>query len=194
MTDPIQFTLAVAIILATPGPTNTLLLTAGATAGLKALRLVAAEVLGYLTTILLVGYLIGDRVQSVPSAAMALRIIVAAYLLYLAARLWRTGLQPRATRRLIGFRDVLVTTMLNPKALLFALGIIPVHAAGVAVYFAALVAMVVAAGSGWALLGVALTRGLLPKASTHLVPRIGAVAITAFAGYLVIAPLLKAAA
>jgi threonine/homoserine/homoserine lactone efflux protein len=192
MTDPIQFALAVAIILATPGPTNTLLLTAGATSGLRALRLVAAEVLGYLITILIVGYLIGDRVQHVPSAAMALRIIVSVYLLYLAVRLWHTGLQPSATQRLIGFRDVLVTTMLNPKALLFALGIIPVHATGVAVYFAAFVAMVIGAGSGWALLGVALARGLLPKASTHLVPRLGAVAITAFAGYLVIAPLLRA--
>jgi threonine/homoserine/homoserine lactone efflux protein len=194
MTDPIQFTLAVAIILATPGPTNTLLLTGGAASGFRALRLIPAEVLGYLTTILIVGYLIGDWVQGVPSAAMALRIVVAAYLLTLAMRLWRTGLQASATQRLITFRDVLVTTMLNPKALLFALGIIPVHAADSLAYFVAFVPMVIAAGSGWTLLGVALTRGLLPKSSAHLVPRIGAVAITAFACYLVIAPLLKPAA
>jgi threonine/homoserine/homoserine lactone efflux protein len=192
MTDPIPFALAVVFLLATPGPTNTLLLTAGAASGPRALRLIPAEVIGYLTTILIVGYLIGDRVQSMPSAAFALRALVAAYLIYLAFRLWRTGLQAEAPRRLITFRDVLVTTMLNPKALLFALGIIPVHAANSIGYFAAFVLLVVAAGSGWALLGVALRRGLLPKSSPHLVPRLGAVAITAFAAYLVIAPLLKA--
>lgn len=193
MTDPIQFALAVAILLATPGPTNTLLLTAGAASGFKALRLIPAEVLGYLATILIVGYLIGDWVQSVPTAAMALRVIVAAYLIVLAVRLWRAGLSATA-QRLITFRDVLVTTMLNPKALLFALGIIPVHAPNSLGYFAAFVALVIMAGSGWTLLGVALARGILPRASSHLVPRLGAVAITAFAGYLVIAPLLKGAA
>jgi threonine/homoserine/homoserine lactone efflux protein len=103
-------------------------------------------------------------------------------------------LQASATQRLITFRDVLVTTMLNPKALLFGLGIIPVHASDRLAYFVAFVTMVIGAGSGWALLGVALARGILPKASAHLMPRLGAVVITAFACYLVIAPLLKPAA
>jgi threonine/homoserine/homoserine lactone efflux protein len=192
MTDPIPFALAVVFLLATPGPTNTLLLTAGASAGWRALRLIPAEVIGYLTTILVVGYVIGDRVQGVPAAAFALRALVAVYLLYLAVRLWRTGVRTHTPHRLITFRDILVTTMLNPKALLFALGIIPVHAANSLAYFIAFAIMVIAAGSGWALLGVALARGLLPTSSTHLVPRIGAVAITAFAAYLVIAPLLQA--
>jgi threonine/homoserine/homoserine lactone efflux protein len=193
MADPIPFALAVANVLATPGPTNTLLLTAGATSGLRALRLIPAEVIGYLTTIVLVGYFVGDLVQAVPALAPVLRAIVATYLLYLAVRLWRAGIRVSTTQRLISFRDVLVTTMLNPKALLFALGIIPVHAPNSLAYFIAFVVMVIAAGSGWALLGAALTRGLLPKSSAHLVPRLGAIAITAFAGYLLIAPLLKAA-
>jgi threonine/homoserine/homoserine lactone efflux protein len=193
MTDPIPFALAVLFLLATPGPTNTLLLTAGAASGWRALRLIPAEVIGYLTTILIVGYLIGDWVQGVPSLAFALRVVIAIYLLYLAIRLWRAGLQIGTTERLITFRDVLVTTVLNPKALLFALGILPVHAPNSLAYFIAFVFLVLAAGSGWALLGAGLTRGLLPKSRAHLVPRLGAVAITAFAGYLVIAPLLQAA-
>jgi threonine/homoserine/homoserine lactone efflux protein len=191
MTDPVAFALAVLFLLITPGPTNTLLLTAGASSGLRALRLIPAEVAGYLTTILIVGTLIGDWVRGVPSLAFALRLVIAAYLLYLAIRLWRAGLAIGATQQLIGFRDVLVTTLLNPKALLFALGIIPVHASGSLAYFIAFVAMVIGAGSGWAMLGVALARGLLPKSGTHLVPRLGAVVIAAFAAYLVIAPLLQ---
>jgi threonine/homoserine/homoserine lactone efflux protein len=166
-------------------------MTAGAASGFRALRLIPAEVLGYLTTITIVGYLVGDWVQGVPSLAFALRVVIAAYLIYLAIRLWRSGLQPGNAQRLISFRDVLVTTMLNPKALLFALGIIPVHAPNSIVYFIAFVIMVIIAGSGWALLGVGLARGLLPKSRTHLVPRLGAVAIAAFAAYLLIAPLLQ---
>jgi threonine/homoserine/homoserine lactone efflux protein len=130
-------------------------------------------------------------VQSQPAAAIMLRTIVAAYLITLAVRLWRAGLRASATQRLITFRDVLVTTMLNPKALLFALGIIPVHASDRLSYFAAFIAMVITAGSGWILLGVGLSRGVLPPSAQYLVPRLGAVAITLFAGYLLIAPLLR---
>lgn len=195
MTDPIPFGLAVAILLATPGPTNTLLLTAGATSGPQALRLIPAEVAGYLITILTVGYLVGEWVQGVPAIALALRILVAGYLCYLAVRLWRSGLTEIGNaHRVITFRDVLVTTVLNPKALLFALSIIPVHAPDSLAYFVAFVAMVIAIGSGWVLLGVGLTRGILPHSIRHLVPRAGAVAISAFAGYLLLVPFLRSQA
>jgi threonine/homoserine/homoserine lactone efflux protein len=191
MTDPIPFALAVAIVLATPGPTNTLLLTAGAASGLRALRLIPAEVLGYLTTIVIVGYFVGDLARTAPGFAVLLRIIVAGYLLTLAVRLWRAGLQAGTGARLITFRDVLVTTMLNPKALVFAIGIIPVHAPNSTVYFAAFVVMVIAAGSSWAVIGIGLTRGVLPASSKQLVARAGAMVITGFAGYLVISAVLQ---
>ena len=190
MTHPIPFALAVVFLLATPGPTNTLLLTAGAACGLRALRLIPAEVLGYLTTITIVGYLVGDWVQAASGFAVLLRIVVALYLLTLAVRLWRSGLQANTDERLIGFRDVFVTTVLNPKALVFAIGIIPVHAPNSLAYFAAFVVMVIAAGSGWALLGVGLMRGILPASGKHLVARFGAVVITGFAGYLLITSIL----
>jgi threonine/homoserine/homoserine lactone efflux protein len=190
MTDPIPFALAVVILLATPGPTNTLLLAAGATSGFRALRVIPAEVLGYLTTILAIGYFVSDLPQTAPGFAVLLRIIVAGYLLYLAVRLWRAGLQSTAAARLITFRDVYVTTTLNPKALVFAVGVIPVHDENSLGYFAAFVIMVIMAGSGWALLGVALTRGILPASSQHLVARLGAVVITGFAGYLLITAIL----
>lgn len=52
MTDPILFAFAVIAILATPGPTNALLATAGAANGLRrSLPLVPAELAGYLIAI-----------------------------------------------------------------------------------------------------------------------------------------------
>jgi threonine/homoserine/homoserine lactone efflux protein len=144
-------------------------------------------------TILLVGYLVGGWFASQPLLAKALRIVVALYLAYLAFRLWRSGVAAEAEQRLVRFRDVFVTTMLNPKALLFALGIIPLQAANAAVYLGAFVVMVMLAGSGWMLLGAALAHGVLPPASRRIVPRLGAVVIVGFAFYLVLGPLLQSA-
>ena len=59
MVEPFLFVLTVVTILGTPGPTNTLLATAGAAAGVRrSLLLVPAELGGYLTSILIVSGLL----------------------------------------------------------------------------------------------------------------------------------------
>ena len=92
--------------------------------------------------------------------------------------------------RLIRPRDVFVTTLLNPKAVLFGLGIVPLHDPHAAAYMIAFCLMVACVGASWIGLGGAIRSGLLLKARTRLVPRIGAAVITAFAGYLVLAPIM----
>lgn len=48
-----------------------------------------------------------------------------AYLLWLAVRLWQRGGDTLARGALVTPGQVFVTTLLNPKALVFALGIVP---------------------------------------------------------------------
>jgi threonine/homoserine/homoserine lactone efflux protein len=152
--------------------------------------MIPAEVAGYLVAILAIGYLIGPAVSRVPSLSIILRLFVAGYLVFVAIRLWRCDVAGLKAHRLIGLRDVFVTTLLNPKALLFALSIVPLHAANGAVYLVGFSLMVMTIGAGWIAIGIAIRRGLLSNADTPFVPRIGAAVITAFAGYLAIAPFL----
>ena len=85
MTDLPSFFFAVLLLLLVPGPTNTLLLTAGATQGLRrALPLLAAEALGYLVTIHLLLVLTGLVIAQVAAIKPAIQITCALYLLYLA--------------------------------------------------------------------------------------------------------------
>jgi len=92
MEDPLLFVSAVLTILGTPGPTNTLLATSGATVGVRAsLPLVPAETAGYLIAILALGLALGPAVAASPLLAAALRLGVGGYLLVFAARLWRRG-------------------------------------------------------------------------------------------------------
>mgnify|MGYP006894100190 CR=1 FL=1 len=68
MTDPIAFVLAVIGLLATPGPTNTLLAASGAAVGFRrSLHLILAEAAGYLCSILVLAVMLGgDPMASTP--------------------------------------------------------------------------------------------------------------------------------
>lgn len=102
MEDPLLFALAVLVVLGTPGPTNSLLATAGATAGLRrSLPLIAAEAAGYTLAILTIGLLLGPVLAGAPLLAATLRLAVGAYLLLLAIRLWHRSGAALATGALI---------------------------------------------------------------------------------------------
>lgn len=192
MEDPLLFTLAVLAILGTPGPTNTLLATSGASAGLRrSLVLLPAEACGYLTSILLLGLVLGPVVAASPAISIALRLAVGAYLFVLALKLWRRGAVAQVDAAGIGPRQLFVTTLLNPKAIIFALGVIPFGAAHVWVYLLGFVAMLAMVGFGWILIGSGIGRLAQAGGLTRLVPRLGAAAIGVFATLIVISPLMR---
>lgn len=124
MTYAAFMTAALALLLA-PGPTNTLMGVAGAQAGLgRVMRLLPAELLGYLTAILPLAWLGAGVLEQWPVAAILLKLAAALWVMVLAVRLW--GLPGGGTEAgAVGVRRIYVTTLLNPKALIFGLILLP---------------------------------------------------------------------
>ena len=92
MTEAVAFVLGALTLLATPGPTNTLLAASGAISGFrKSLGLLAGELLGYLLAITVLRTAVGPLLLAIPALATVLSALVCVYLLYLAGTLWRRG-------------------------------------------------------------------------------------------------------
>jgi threonine/homoserine/homoserine lactone efflux protein len=117
----------VAAILLTPGPTNTLLASSGIQVGLwKSFRLIPAEAFGYLIAISLWGKLIGTVSYQMPALPIILKLFSAAYILFLAIKLWRTASNVDClSQPTIRAHTLFLATLLNPKALLFASAVFP---------------------------------------------------------------------
>lgn len=119
------FALAVLVLLLTPGPTNTLLAVSGAARGLRAsLPLIGAELAGYLTAIVPLVFLAAPLLAEQPVASLIIKLASTLWVLLLAARLWTRP--PSATEPVaITAATVYGTTVLNPKALIIGLALIP---------------------------------------------------------------------
>ena len=191
MQEPTLFVLTVLLILGTPGPTNTLLAAGGATMGFRrALSLVPAEASGYLFAILTARMVIGPAIASTPALALGLRLAVGAYLVSLAAKLWQHG-GVGLTESPVTPRQVFLTTLLNPKALIFALGVIPFATANWWLYLLSFMALLVTMGVGWIALGASVTRATGAVGHARLVTRCSAAAIGIFAIALLAGPLVQ---
>jgi threonine/homoserine/homoserine lactone efflux protein len=181
MTDPILFLLAAAALLAAPGPTNTLLATAGAERGLRdSLGLVGAALAAYLIAVAVYRFALGQVLVAFPLLGAGLKVAVALYVAWLAVRLWRSSTV--VDRRPVRGREVFVATLLNPKAFIAALTILP-GGAGTLLYLPAFAAIVVVAATGWVLLGSAIAASAGAR-HEHLIPRVASVALVGFAGVI----------
>lgn len=121
-----ELTFAVLLLLLTPGPTNTLMLVAGAERGLgRAVRLIPAELLGYFLTVLPLTLVGAGLLAEHPSLRAGVTLAAGLWVAVLAVRLWRVPASAGATTASVGARAVFVTTALNPKALIFGLVLLP---------------------------------------------------------------------
>lgn len=156
------FILAAALLLLTPGPTNTLLAAGGALRGARrALPLITAELLGYAVGIATLEIFVAPLVESLAWVQLVLRIGCALYLAYTAWLIWMAP--PDDAERAITWRRVFFATVSNPKALVFVFVILPPRSIGVAElvqsYVIILFALMALAGGAWVALGAAVHAG-----------------------------------
>lgn len=149
------------LVLITPGPTNTVLAASGATMGLRrAAILPFAEALGYVIAIsFFVAF--AELIEDSRATLAAVRLAAAAWLIYSACRLWQMPFGPEPAVKDSAFRRVLLTTIVNPKAMLVGTILIPVGVGAAAVaWIATYAALSTLAGFGWVMLGAALPLGI----------------------------------
>jgi threonine/homoserine/homoserine lactone efflux protein len=116
-----------ALVLLVPGPTNTLLLSAGLRLNLRgACRLVAAEASGYVTAITVWGLFLWSLAAQYPWIVGCVKLLSATFIFYLAVKMWFKGAGfDAADAAPLGFRGLFLATLMNPKALLFSSAIFP---------------------------------------------------------------------
>jgi threonine/homoserine/homoserine lactone efflux protein len=148
MDNPVLFAATVLILLIVPGPTNTLLAASGATVGFRrSTPLLLGEIAGYAVSIQLLEFAVAPAMQSAHLTATLLRAAAGSYLILLSIKLWVTPF--RVAHQVISVRQVFVTTLLNPKACVFALVVMPFGSPRALWYFSALLAMIPAVGTLW---------------------------------------------
>ena len=122
----IELAFALLALLATPGPTNTLLALAGAQRVRRPLMLPLVELAAYLATVVPLSIWGQHWLEATPRLRLILTLAAAVWVAVLAVRLWRhaTKAEAQGAAGVTGLQ-VGVTTLLNPKALVFGLVLIP---------------------------------------------------------------------
>ncbi len=121
-----ELNLALLALLITPGPTNTLLALAGAQGGLRAgLRLLPVELLAYLCVVAPLALFGAPLLERLPMLRPILTVIAALWVGRLAFGLWHRPSAQSAAAQQVTAMQVAVTTLLNPKCLIFGLVLLP---------------------------------------------------------------------
>jgi threonine/homoserine/homoserine lactone efflux protein len=179
MSDPVLFLLSVVTLLCMPGPTNTLLATSAAVAGVRrSLPLLAGELAGYLSAIIVIRVALEPFIKT-DAVQICFKILIALYLAFTAVRLWNASIT--AALSIVRTRGIFAATLLNPKAFVFAIVVIPHDVIRVAPYFMAFSACVLTTGFLW------LVLGHIAGGRFHsLVPRIASVVLGGFASLILV--------
>lgn len=188
------FALTVMTILSMRGPTNTLLATGGATVGLRlALPLALSEAMGYGIAILAIGLVLKPALEQWLGLAHVLRLIVGGYLFYVAWKLLRDGrinLVAQTGKTTITVPRVFIATLLNPKAMVFAIRVVPFGTPHVALYMLGFITILVPLSVGWIAAGAALGKMAVSAGYERLISRVGAGAISVFGVLLTLSALV----
>ena len=174
-------------ILFTPGPTNTLVATAGLQSGwARAGKLIPFELAGYVVAISVWGYGMAQMTAQWPQLPTLMKAISAVYLAFLAMRLWQTAsTSANGFTGRISAPHLFVATLLNPKALLFATAVFPVVAwqtwAGYVTVMLEFVLLALVAASCWIALGTSLRQAEQTWLQPAHLQRVAACVLSVFA-------------
>jgi len=172
-------------VLAMPGPTNSLLFVSGATRGLRAiLHLPLAEVTAYLITISLLVFVVGPVAKDHAAVGQLLRVLCSIYLAQTALWLWRSAQPSVDAAHPINALRIFLTTLVNPKNLVFAFAIFPAPAAGSGVMVSSFVGfsvICIIAGFSWIAAGAIIQSAAASRMHFHHFYRGEAVLLAAFA-------------
>jgi threonine/homoserine/homoserine lactone efflux protein len=176
------FIVAILALLLTPGPTNTLLTVGAAARGFRSsLPLLIGELAGYLAVVVPLATIAASLLEGRPALASALRLAAALWVLFLAIRLWRVSAIQKnpdsASAVTVG--QVFLTTLLNPKAPIIGLVIMP-HGPLAQIAPAVGLFSLLVAGAGTSFLVLGSLIGRAPVLSPQLVYRVAAVCLGVF--------------
>lgn len=176
----IELAFALLALLATPGPTNTLLALAGAQAVRRPLVLPLVELAAYMATVLPLSIWGQHWLEQSPGLSLILTLAAAVWVAMLAVTLWRHATRSRSRGEPgVTALQVGVTTLLNPKALVFGLVLIP-SGPDVGAGLALFAVLVIVVSLAWLWLGARLAGRYRP-----LVNRGGAVWLGMLAALMV---------
>jgi threonine/homoserine/homoserine lactone efflux protein len=178
------FFLVTIVLLSAPGPTNALMAIAGAQRGAVAsLPLIGAELAGYSLAVALIHLALQPLLQAFPLLQTGLKLLFSAYVIWQAILAWGRAIQLDRNANPITMTNLFVTTLLNPKAFGFALGIIPFQDGNVLLYIATFLALVCFSGFLWICIG-AFARGLGGERGRKTVGILGSLTLFGFAALI----------
>lgn len=166
--------LALLFLLLTPGPTNTLIALAGAERGvMRALRLIPAEITAYVLTSVPLAIAGAEILAAFPALRSAITLVAALWVAWLAVKLWRTssGVAGETAMQVTGLK-IFTTTLLNPKAVIIGLVLLPAES-GMVLRALVFVGLVTAAAAIWAMIGSTVLRAT-QTSHMPLIRRVGA--------------------
>lgn len=179
-----ELSVAVLILLLTPGPSNALVLLAGAERGwLAAMRLVPAELAGYLLTVLPLTTLGSTLMIGQPGLTTAVTLAAGVWVAALAVNLWRLP-EVAVHGQSVGRRTLFVTTMLNPKGMIFGLVLLP-SPDRLGANVAAFIALVIVVAALWAWAGAVLCNGSGQPRTLFVLRRLASVWLAAISLVLI---------
>lgn len=184
----LTFVFICAPLLFVPGPTNTLLFSAGMLQGYRgAVGLVLAGLGGYGLAIL-AWSLLYDLLAGSFTASALIKIGCAVYLFRLAAGMWKTAWRPQENAKFIGPGMLFSSTLLNPKGFILASAIFPhgwYREWGSAIgHLLPFSAGLLAASAMWIAVGVFVNRRAKGVSQSALAGRFPAMVLGLFALYM----------